>query len=248
MTERTYALAPPARTTALGRRGGFVAVAYALAVTMLGTTMPTPLYPLYRGAFGFSELMVTVIFATYALGAVGALLFAGSVSDEIGRRRVLLFGLALSALSAAAFLLANGVGLLLVGRVLSGLSAGVFTGTATATLVDLAPAERRARATLVAAVANMGALGCGPLLAGLLAQFGPTPLRLAFWVDLALLVPAGYLSDLLWYVPGVAWLARHLHAVLEQRADEAAVAAGVERNRMAIARYPCVASVAELPS
>jgi aryl-alcohol dehydrogenase-like predicted oxidoreductase/predicted MFS family arabinose efflux permease len=184
--------------SALGRRGGFVAAAYALSVTMLGTTLPTPLYPLYRSVLGFSELMVTVVFASYAVGAVGALLLAGSLSDEIGRRRVLLFGLALSALSAAAFLLAQGVGLLLVGRVLSGLSAGVFTGTATATLVDLAAPEGRARATLVATVANMGALGCGPLLAGLLAQFGPMPLRLAFWVDLALLVPV---AALVWVMP-----------------------------------------------
>jgi MFS family permease len=198
MAETSYVLAPASRMLALGRRGGFVAAAYAFAATMLGTTLPTPLYPIYRSELGFSELMVTVIFASYAVGAVGALLFAGSLSDQIGRRRVLLAGLALSALSAAAFLLAHGVGLLLVGRVLSGLSAGIFTGTATATLVDLAAPEGRARATLVATVASMGALGIGPLLAGLLAEFGPMPLRLAFWVDLALLVPA---AALVWAMP-----------------------------------------------
>jgi MFS family permease len=77
-----------------------------------------------------------------------------------------------------------------VGRVLAGLSAGIFTGTATATLVDLAGPERRARATLMATIANMGGLGCGPLLAGLLSQWAGSPLRLTFWVYLALLVPA----------------------------------------------------------
>src|SRR5205085_3241913 len=76
------------------------------------------------------------------------------------------------------------------GRILSGLSAGIFTGTATATLVDLAPPDRRGRATLVATMANIGALGTGPLLAGLLSQWAGSPLRLTFWVDLALLVPA----------------------------------------------------------
>src|SRR4051794_33438279 len=152
--DRAFALEQPVGTFSLGRRGGFVGVAFALAATMLGTTLPTPLYPLYRGEFGFSELMVTVIFAIYALGAVAALFFAGSLSDEIGRRRVLLGGLTFSALGAAAFLLAHGVGLLLVGRVLSGLSAGIFTGTATAALIDLAPPEGRGRATVVATVAN----------------------------------------------------------------------------------------------
>ena len=70
-------------------------------------------------------------------------------------------------------------------------------GPATATLIDLAPAGGRGRATLVATVANMGALGSGPLLGGLLSQFAGSPLRLTFWVDL---VPgagrgAGHLGD-----------------------------------------------------
>src|SRR4051794_32772495 len=165
---------------------------------MLGTTLPTPLYPIYHAELGFSELMVTVIFASYAVGTIMALLLAGSVSDEIGRRPVLLCGLGLSALSAGAFLLAGGVGFLLVGRVLSGLSAGLLTGTATATLVDLDAPHQRARATLVAAVANMGALGAGALLAGLLAQFAARPLQVPFWVDLVLLVPA---VVLVWAMP-----------------------------------------------
>jgi MFS family permease len=175
----------------LGRRAAFAAAALAFAVVMVGTTLPTPLYVLYRQKFGFSELVITVIFATYAAGVIAALLLFGRLSDEIGRRRLLLPGLALSALSAICFLAANGLPLLLVGRILSGLSAGIFTGTATATLVDLAPPQRRGRATLVATVASMGGLGCGPLLAGILSQWAGSPLRLTFWVDLALLVPAG---------------------------------------------------------
>jgi MFS family permease len=174
----------------LGQRAGFVAVTYAFAATMLGTTLPTPLYALYTRRFGFSELIITVIFATYAAGVITALLLLGRMSDVVGRRPVLLLGLTMSALSALVFLLAQGLAPLLVGRLLSGLSAGIFTGTATATLVDLAGPQSRGRATLVAAVANIGGLGCGPLLAGILAQLAPLPLRLSFWVDLGLLAPA----------------------------------------------------------
>lgn len=174
----------------LGRRVGFTATAFAFALAMMGTTLPTPLYVLYRERFGFSELMITVIFATYAAGVIAALLLFGRLSDAIGRRPVLLAGLALSAASAIVFLVADGLALLIVGRVISGLSAGLFTGTATATLVDLAGPERRARATLVATLANMGGLGCGPLLAGVLSEWAGSPLRLTFCVDLALLVPA----------------------------------------------------------
>ena len=177
-------------TRRLGRRSAFALTAYAFVVTMLGTTLPTPLYSLYRARFGFSELMITVIFATYAAGVIAALLLVGRLSDEIGRRPVLLPGLAFSALSAIVFLLAQGLAPLLLGRLLSGFSAGIFTGTATATLVDLAPPGRQGRGTLVATAANMLGLGCGPLLAGLLVEYASGPLRLPFWVDLALLVPA----------------------------------------------------------
>lgn len=200
MSQVQYALDRVARTPALAlsRRGGFVAVAYALAVAMLGTTMPTPLYGLYRDRFGFSELMVTVVFATYAAGVIAALLFAGRLSDELGRRRVLLPGLAFSAASAIVFLLAGSLAMLLVGRLLSGLSAGIFTGTATATLLDLAPLEKRGRATLVATGATSIGLGLGALLAGLASQFAGSPLRLSFWLDLALLAPAALL---VWAIP-----------------------------------------------
>jgi MFS family permease len=178
------------RFSRVSRSAAFALTAYAFAVTMLGTTLPTPLYSLYRVEFGFSELMITVIFATYAAGVITALLLVGRLSDQIGRRPVLLPGIALSAASAVAFLLAQGLAPLLIGRVLSGLSAGIFTGTATATLLDFAPHRHPARGTLVATAANMLGLGFGPLLAGLLAQYAADPLRLPFWVDLALLLPA----------------------------------------------------------
>jgi MFS family permease len=180
--------APRRRTVA--RPLAFWLVAVAFAVTMFGTTLPTPLYVLYQQELGFSEDMLTVIFAVYAAGVLAALLLFGRASDQLGRRRVLLVGLACAALSSVAFLFDQGLALLLVGRVLSGLSAGIFTGTATAALVDLAGTGQGRRATLVATVSNIGALGLGPLVAGFLAQFAPLPLRVPFWVDLGLVLLA----------------------------------------------------------
>jgi MFS family permease len=173
-------------------------VAYAFVVTMIGTTLPTPLYPLYEKRFGFSSLIVTVVFATYAIGVIAALLLVGQRSDQVGRRPVLVPGLVLAAASSVVFLVADGLPLLFVGRFLSGLSAGIFTGTATAALVDFAPPERRSRATLIAAVANIGGLGIGPLLAGILAQLVAHPLRVPYAVHLALLVPA---AVAVWFMP-----------------------------------------------
>lgn len=166
-----------------------VAVAAAFVVTMIGTTMPTPLYPLYEERFGFGSLMVTVVFATYAVGVATALVVLGGLSDRIGRRPVLWAGLAFALVSSLVFLIPAEPALF-VGRFLSGLSAGIFTGTATATIIDLAPVDGRQRAGLVAAVVNMLGLGLGPVLAGLLAQVAPLPLVLTYVVHAALVVLA----------------------------------------------------------
>ncbi|MET9348796.1 MFS transporter [Streptomyces termitum] len=159
-------------------------------VCMTGTTLPTPLYPLYQEKFGFSELTVTVVYAVYAFGVLGVLLLAGNASDTVGRRPALRWGLGFAAASAGCFLAADALGWLYAGRLLSGLSAGLFTGAATAYVMELAPPGGAARATLVATAANMGGLGCGPLLSGLLAEYAPEPLLLPFAVHLALVAAA----------------------------------------------------------
>jgi predicted MFS family arabinose efflux permease/uncharacterized membrane protein YoaK (UPF0700 family) len=191
-SERTSPESAPPRGLSLrvGRRGGFAAAALALSIGMIGTTIPTPLYELYSRKFGFSELVVTLIFATYAVGVITSLLLFGRLSDQIGRRPVLLGALAVAGLGAACFLVADGLPLLLAGRAVAGLAAGVFTGTGTATLIDLAAPGKRTRATLIATVANMGGLACGPLLAGALAALAGSPLRLVFWIYVALVVIA----------------------------------------------------------
>ncbi|MEW2133914.1 MFS transporter [Streptomyces sp. NPDC005435] len=179
------------------RRPGYAAAAGVFAVGMMGTTLPTPLYGLYRQQIGFSELIVTVVFAVYAVGVITALLVAGGASDVLGRRPVLGCALGLSALSAVCFLFEQGLPLLYVGRVLSGFSAGLLSGTGTAAVLDLAPAGRRGRAALAATAANMGGLGLGPLLSGFLAQYAPRPLSLPFLVHLGLLAVAAAVTALL---------------------------------------------------
>lgn len=171
---------------------GFWLVVYAFAAVMFGTTVPSPLYPGYEARFGFGPLMVTVIYAVFAAGVLAALVLAGRASDVLGRKRVLLPELAVSALSSMVFLLAGalhsgGLPLLVVARILSGASAGVFTGTATAAL---AGAGRTPRAALFAALANLGGTGLGPLVAGVLTRWVALPLQTVFAVHLVLIAVA----------------------------------------------------------
>ncbi|WP_072486955.1 MFS transporter [Streptomyces atratus] len=179
-------------------RPGYVAAALVFAVGMAGTTLPTPLYGLYQEQIGFSELMVTVVFAVYAVAVITVLLVAGNYSDEAGRRPVILCALALSAASAGCFLLERGLPLLFTGRLLSGCAAGLLSGAATAAVIELAGPGHKARAGFAATAANMGGLGCGPLLSGILAQYTPWPLTLPFWVHLGLVTLA---CGITWLLP-----------------------------------------------
>jgi MFS family permease len=192
----TYAPRPIRSRSGTGHPGvsrqvAFWLLALVLTVTMLGTTLPTPLYVIYQGRWHFSAAMVTVTFAVYAAAVIATLLLAGRSSDRAGRRPVLAVALAASALSTIMFILAPDLAALIAARIVSGLSAGLMTGTATATLTELIPASASRRASLVATAANMAGLGLGPLVAGLFAQYAPHPTTLVFETYLAVLAVAG---------------------------------------------------------
>ncbi len=176
----------------------FVAGILAFATIMLGATVPTPIYPLYSAEYGFSQLTITVVFALYAAGVIAALLLTGPWSDQIGRRPILLAGLGLSGLSSLVFLLAEGLPLILVGRVLSGLSVGLYTAAATVAVGEMAPEGHDRAGTLGATVANMGGLGLGPIFGAFAILALPYPLHLPFLAHLALV---GLALLCLWPVP-----------------------------------------------
>lgn len=167
-----------------------LAAAYAFAVVMLGVTLPTPLYPLYQQRWDLPTVLITVIYAVYAVGVLATLVMLGNSSDHHGRKPVLLIGLGLAAVSALCFLPAASLAGIFAGRVLSGLAAGLFTGTASTYIIDLAGESQQTPATLLAAAANTAGIGLGPLLSGLAAQYLPAPLHMPYALDLFLLAAA----------------------------------------------------------
>jgi MFS family permease len=168
---------------------GFWVAALAFLLNMAFSAVPTPLYVLYQRRDNFSTFMVTVVFAVYAVGVIGSLFLAGHISDWVGRKKVFVPALLVNVASAVIFLLAPTLPGLLIARVVSGISVGLTTATATAYLAELhvgavgaEAAGTGRRAQLVAISANLGGIGFGPLIAGLLAEYAPQPLRLPYFV------------------------------------------------------------------
>jgi MFS family permease len=121
----------------LGRRASFVLLVCANVLMMATASAPSPIYPPYRERWGLSVTMLAVIFAGYVAGLLGALLTAGSLSDHLGRRPVLVAALLVAAAGTAIFWAADGAGSLLIARLVQGLTTGTATG-ALAALLTLA--------------------------------------------------------------------------------------------------------------
>ncbi len=175
---------------------GFLVVALAFATAMAFSTVPTPLYPLYQARDGLPTVAVTVVFAAYAVGVAASLYLVGHLSDRFGRRRVLVLGLVAELVAAVLFLLLDGLGGLVVARLVSGVGIGAVTATATAHLAELRAAARPggpADTSAVAGLANIGGLALGPLVGGLLAQAAPAPLTTPY-VAFAVLLAAAVLA------------------------------------------------------
>jgi MFS family permease len=184
--------------TALGGTAAIFAVAAMIGALFAGSTVVTPLYIMYKQAFGFSQISLTLIYAVYVIGNLAALLFLGRLSDQIGRRPVAIGAMGLAIVGAIVFLFAHGTVSLYAGRILTGLAIGIGAGTGTAWLAELIAEESKARATVIATSANFTGLGIGALVAGVLAQYAARPLQLPFIVYLVALLAA---AALVWLAP-----------------------------------------------
>ncbi|MFT3835625.1 MAG: MFS transporter [Myxococcaceae bacterium] len=156
-------------------------LAFALQISMVisflaGSSAPTPLYPTYQAAWGFSPVMLTVVFGTYAVSVLGALLVLGTLSDHVGRRPVLLVAAVLQAATMVLYVTATGVEGLIAARILQGISTGAAAAAVGAGLLDL----DREKGALANALSPPIGTASGSLGAGLVVQFLPAPTQLVF--------------------------------------------------------------------
>jgi MFS family permease len=183
----TLALRYPATT----RRTLSEPVAYALSAAIIGLALfasatPSPLYATYSRLWGFSPVVLTLVYATYALGVLVALLLAGRASDVAGRRPVLL--LALGGLIAASglYILATSVVWLFAARALQGAATGLVLGTASAGLLDFHPRRDPDGVGLTNGSMSAAGLGLGALVSAAAVQLLPAPRVVPYALVLAL--------------------------------------------------------------
>jgi MFS family permease len=169
--------------------------AYWLAAAVIGlclfaSVVPSPLYHLYAVTWHFSSLTLTLIYATYAFGVLAALLTAGRVSDQVGRRPVLLAALATLMVSSALFIAARSDAWLFVARGIQGVATGTALSAASAALLDLRGRRDLVNAGLANAVASAAGLGLGQLVSSALVQSGTAPRTLPYVLLLVLFAAA----------------------------------------------------------
>ena len=188
---RVRAFPEPEKTRhTLSARTGYALAASVIGLGLFASLTPSPLYRTYSVLWHFSPLTLTLIYATYAFGVLASLLLAGRVSDDVGRRPVLLVALAGLMGSTLLFLLADSAAWLFVARGLQGIATGAALSAASATLLDLHPRRDPAGVGLTNATSAAAGLGLGMLASSSLVQIGWEPRVLPYLVLLVLIAIA----------------------------------------------------------
>jgi MFS family permease len=159
-------------------------LAFVLLCFFAASSAPTPLYHLYQQAWGFSSVLLTLIFAVYALSLLATLLVFGSLSDYLGRRPVIWIGLLLEILSMLLFIAATDVTWLIAARVLQGVATGVATSALGAAMLD----SDAQQGPLLNSITPMFGMALGALGTSSLVEYAPLPMGLAYGLLLAAFV------------------------------------------------------------
>jgi MFS family permease len=153
---------------------------YPLLITLLAVSLgvsgaPAPLYGVYEREWHLAPITTTLVFAVYAVAALGSVLVAGQVSDRYGRKPLLVGAVVAMVVGLVIFMTAQGVAALFVARALHGAAVGATVVAGSAALLDLRPHDGARTGHLSGIVFNIG-MAVTILGAAVLAQYGPDPL------------------------------------------------------------------------
>lgn len=166
----------------LSTRGSFWTAASVAGLALWASAAPTVVYPLYAAEWHVAPTVTSAIFAIYPAVLVPVLIVFGNLSDVIGRRAVILIGLAALGLGSLAFGLAPDLTWVFIGRALMGIGVGLSLSPATAAMVEFGGRDGARRASSTTTAATATGLALATIVGGALVQYAPWPLHLSFWV------------------------------------------------------------------
>jgi MFS family permease len=166
----------------------FVAASLSFTAIFVASASPIPLYEIYHRTSGVTKTELSLTAVAYFVAAVTALLVFGRLSNHLGRRLISIVALLLTACGCLVLTDVHGPALLILGRILQGLGAGLASSAIAAYIVDSAPRSPRWLAAAATTSAPMVGLTLGALGSGALVQYGPHPRSLVYLVATGLLI------------------------------------------------------------
>src|SRR3979490_1997856 len=182
----------------LGQRTSFGVAAGGVAPTLWTSAAPAGTYPRFAEEWPLTHTVTTGVFAIYPIVVAAVLVGFGDVSDYVGRRTAILWGVGASLVGTLLFALAPHVLWLFAGRAFMGIGVGLTAGASTAALVEFGGQGAGKCAATITTAAQAAGFAAALLLGGALIQYAPLPPRLNFWVLFAVLA---VLLTAAWFLP-----------------------------------------------
>jgi DHA1 family tetracycline resistance protein-like MFS transporter len=153
-------------------------------IDVLGTMIMVPLLPYLAQRFGANGLTVGLILTTSAVASSIAAPFWGSVSDRLGRKRIVLISQCVSLGGYIALATSSSLTMLFVARAIAGIGGGNLAVTQSY-IADVTDPQHRDRAYALFGVLFGIGIVLGPVLGGFLIQFGlGVPFAAAAFIEL----------------------------------------------------------------
>jgi MFS family permease len=178
------------RSSRSWRCSAFVPAVVSLVVAFATVGSTIPLFNIYRAEDGFTNGDISMTVVAYSAATLITLLVFGRLSHHVGRRPVAIASLLLLVAGSLVLLEVHHIGVLITGRLLMGIGAGLASSSLTSYIVDAAPAEPAWLASVASSQTVMLGLAVGAVVSGGLVEFAPWPRDLLFLVAIAALLVA----------------------------------------------------------
>ena len=142
---------------------------FVMLMDVMGLTMLQPVAPQIVLKFSDKAVMVTMVTVVYAIGQFIAAPLIGKLGDRYGRRPVLLLSVLGQSLGYLVFGIGGSLWVLLLGRLIGGITAGNLS-TASAYIADVSSPEERGKNFAVIGTSWSMGLIFGPALGGVFGQ------------------------------------------------------------------------------